>query len=112
MGEIAKQGSRNVVLMYSGAIIGFVNTILLYPKILPKAEYGLISLILSISMLVASISSFGAPNALIRFFPHFRNEEEKSTKRVGEFFSKTLSWCGFSFWAVDACSSRVSVQFI
>lgn len=80
MGEIAKQGGRNAVLMYTGAAVGFVNTILLFPKVLPKAEYGLLSLLIGISVLVASISNFGAPNALIRFFPHFRNEERQSTK--------------------------------
>lgn len=88
MGEIAKHGSRNVVLMYGGALIGFVNTILLYPKILPPAEFGLISLLISISMLIASISSFGAPNALVKFFSHFRDNNTKSTKGLITFLLK------------------------
>ncbi|CAG5085292.1 oligosaccharide flippase family protein [Parvicella tangerina] len=78
MGEIAKHGSRNVILMYVGALIGFANTILLYPKILPKEEYGLISLVLSMAILLAAISSFGTPNALIRYFPHFRNNDNNA----------------------------------
>lgn len=78
MGEIVKHGSRNVVLMYFGALIGFINTILLYPKILPKAEFGLISLIVGIATLISAISNFGTSIALIRYFPRFRNESKAS----------------------------------
>lgn len=66
--------------MYIGAGVGFVNTILLYPKIFPKAEYGLISLIVGIAMLVSSVSNFGTPNALIRYFPKYRDEQDNSDK--------------------------------
>lgn len=79
--------------MYLGALVGFANTILLYPKVLPKAEYGLISLLIGIAMLVSSISSFGTPNALIRFFPHLRDEKAKSTKGLVKYLV-LISGCG------------------
>ncbi len=78
MGELAKHGSRNVILMYAGALIGFANTILFYPKILPKEEYGLVSLVVGIAMLVAAVSNFGTPNAIVRYFPHFREKETQT----------------------------------
>lgn len=71
--------------MYFGALIGFANTILLYPKILPKEEFGLVQLIVSISMLMAAISTFGTPNALVRYFPHFRNNQSKSNSGLVRF---------------------------
>lgn len=79
MGELSKQSSWNTLLMYSGALIGALNTVFLYPKVMPKVEYGLITLMTSIAMLAAGFGSFGTTSAIIRFFPEYYNHENKKT---------------------------------
>lgn len=66
--------------MYVGAIIGALNTILLYPKILPKEEYGLITTMTSLAILIAGISSFGSTSSIVKYLPYFRDKKTKSNK--------------------------------
>ena len=66
--------------MYIGAIIGALNTILLYPKILPKEEYGLITTMTSMAILIAGLSSFGSTSSIVKYLPYFRDKDTKSNK--------------------------------
>jgi O-antigen/teichoic acid export membrane protein len=78
LGLIAKEGSRNVVLMYLGAVLGAINTILLYPNILPSEEYGMINSLMSVAILISGISAFGSNSSVIKFIPYFRDNENKN----------------------------------
>ena len=79
LGIIAKEGSRNAVIMYLGAIIGALNTIVFYPYVMPKEEVGLIMTLTSLSILIAGFSSFGSSASIIKYLPHFRKEDEKNS---------------------------------
>lgn len=78
MGIIAKEGSKNAIIMYFGAVLGAVNTIVLYPQILPTEEFGLVMTMTSISILIAGISAFGSTASIIKYLPFFRDKDRKT----------------------------------
>jgi len=80
LGVIVKEGARNAVILYLGAALGAVNTILLYPKLMTKSEYGVITILTSIALLVAGLSSFGSSTSIIKYLPSYRIEEKKSNQ--------------------------------
>lgn len=76
MGIVLKQTVKNTVISYAGLIIGYINIIILYPTYFSLAEFGLISLLMSVSFVYSQLSAFGLVNTIIKFFPHFRNEDK------------------------------------
>lgn len=73
MGVLARQATLNTLLAYLGIGLGFVNVVLLYPKVLAADQFGLTRLLVSIATIVAQIAQFGADNTVIRYFPYFRD---------------------------------------
>lgn len=77
MGIIVRQASWNAALAYVGLALGFVNVVLLYPRILPADQFGLTRLVVSIATIAAQVAQLGLDNTVIRYFPYFRNVERK-----------------------------------
>lgn len=73
MGEVKKQGINNTIITYSGILIGFVNTLVIMPLILPKEELGLTRVLYAISALFATVFPVGLAGGIIKFFPRFRD---------------------------------------
>ncbi|HIF14490.1 MAG TPA: polysaccharide biosynthesis protein [Bacteroidetes bacterium] len=63
--------------MYVGLVIGYINTVFLFPYILSIEEYGLFRLIIDSGVFLSLIFAFGASNALMKFFPEFRGKSEQ-----------------------------------
>ncbi|MBK9175523.1 MAG: polysaccharide biosynthesis C-terminal domain-containing protein [Flavobacteriales bacterium] len=78
MGIIARQATFNTLLAYFGIGLGFVNVVLLYPRILPADEFGLTRLLVSIATIAAQVAQLGAENTVIRYFPYFRDAARKN----------------------------------
>ena len=78
MGIIAKQGVNNAFILYAGAAVGAVNSILLYPKILPEEQYGLIGLITTMALLLGNLASLGTSSSVIKFLPYYRDETKSN----------------------------------
>lgn len=76
MGIVARQASWNTLLTMAGMGLGFVNMVLLYPKLLTPDEFGLTRLLVSISVVVAQVAHLGGENTLMRYFPYFRNKAD------------------------------------
>ena len=93
MGVIIRQSIKNTVILYVGIIFGFVSTILLFPRILTPAQYGLTRLLFSLSMVCIQFAHLGTKNIIIRFFPYFRDSRESR----GRFFSAILLISFFGF---------------
>jgi O-antigen/teichoic acid export membrane protein len=74
MGVIQKQTIKGSTWSYLGAILGFVNTGLLFPKIFSTSEIGLLSVIVAISALFSQFSSLGINSVTARLFPYFKEE--------------------------------------
>ena len=77
MGVIKRQGIKNTITGYLGIVIGFVNLILIQPHFLTKEELGLTRILYSFSLIVAMFVPMGISNAIIRYFPTFKDEQRK-----------------------------------
>lgn len=86
MGEIKKQSISNTILSYIGALIGFLSLIYIQPHFLGSDNIGLLKLIFSFSWVVAMIMPLGMANVTMRFFPKFRNDENRHNGYFGLLF--------------------------
>ena len=60
--------------IYLGFLIGFVNTYFFTKEgLFSPAEYGLTSLFVKISLLIASLACFAMPNYIIKFYPYYKD---------------------------------------
>ena len=75
MGIIAKQGSWNFVIIYLGVILGTLNNMFLMPHALNKYELGIISVLLSLTLIGAQVSLFGGTQAIIKFYPRYKGSK-------------------------------------
>jgi len=73
MGIVQRQTIRGTAWSYLGALLGFVNIILLSPKIFTTGEIGVVQLLLSFATMLAQFSSLGFANVINRLFPYFRD---------------------------------------
>ena len=95
MGVLLKQSFWSSLIIYLGVLIGFVNSLILFPKYLKTEEIGLLRQIISAATLLLPIAAFGISGTSIKFYPEFSND----VKSKNEFFSLQffLSLVGFSF---------------
>ena len=72
MGTIRRQSISSSLYIYLGFAIGAVNVMVLFPRYFTPEEFGLTRLLLDISVLLATVSTFGAVPATIKFFPFYK----------------------------------------
>jgi O-antigen/teichoic acid export membrane protein len=77
LGIIQRQAIKGTVYLYLGVIIGFITTALIFPKILSKEQIGLLSLLISYSVIFAQFASLGTSRIVIIIFPYFKSKEHK-----------------------------------
>lgn len=77
MGIVQKQTIRGTIWSYLGAFLGFVNIILLSPKIFTTGEIGVVQVLLSFATLLSQFAGLGFTNVINRLFPYFRDSREK-----------------------------------
>jgi O-antigen/teichoic acid export membrane protein len=83
VGIIQRQTLQATVLAYIGVGIGFVTNAILIPYAFdPSTTYGLsqnglLSLLAKMSVILTQISTLGFTNATYRFFPYFRDAENR-----------------------------------
>lgn len=73
MGIVQRQGLRNTVITYAGIGLGFVNSVLLFPRFLAPDQLGLVNLFPFLAVLYAQVASVGSPGTILRYFPFFRD---------------------------------------
>jgi len=86
MGIIQRSGFWTTVINYTGAIIGFVCTLLLFPILLEPDEVGLTNILKAASLIFMQFSCIGCGSITLRFFPFFRSGE----KQFNGIFTLTL----------------------
>jgi O-antigen/teichoic acid export membrane protein len=74
LGIIRKQTIKGTIVSYIGAILGLVNTGILFPHFFSTDQIGLILWLGAITTIAAQFSSLGFNNVTARLFPYFRNE--------------------------------------
>lgn len=73
MGVIQRQGIKNSLVNYIGAVIGMLSTVFVY-NLAPEA-YGHVQLLKSAALLFLPLANLGIQNLTIRFFPTFKTED-------------------------------------
>ncbi len=77
MGIVLKQSFRNTIIIYGAFLIGGINTIVFYPRILESEFYGMVTFLLSASNLVMPLTAFGIQYTIVKFFSSYKTKEEK-----------------------------------
>lgn len=98
MGIIIRQSIKTTAISYIGFVIGYVNTLFLFPLVLTKEQIGLTRLLISVSFLFATFASLGAGNIPTRFFPYFRDESKQHNGILP--FILSIGMTGFALFIV------------
>ncbi|PWG06334.1 lipopolysaccharide biosynthesis protein [Polaribacter aquimarinus] len=77
MGIVLKQSFRNTIIIYGAFLIGGINTIVFYPRILESEFYGMVTFLLSASNLIMPLTAFGVQYTIVKFFSSYQTKEEK-----------------------------------
>lgn len=75
MGVIQRQGIKQTIAFFLGAVIGGINNIILFPKVFEPDQIGLIRLFQDVAVLIAPFLLLGSSGLTIRYFPKFKNEK-------------------------------------
>lgn len=76
MGIVKRQGLFFTLISYLGIIVGAINVLFLVPRLMGMSNYGILNLLIAISIIYSQISQIGIPSILIKFFPAFRTENK------------------------------------
>lgn len=74
MGIVVKQGFFNSFWLAVGIVIGYVNTILLFPVFLTADQFGLTRVLWAAGSVFAQFALLGSPQILVKYFPNFGKE--------------------------------------
>ncbi len=77
MGIVLKQSFRNTIIIYGAFLIGGINTIVFYPRILESEFYGLVTFLLSTSNIIMPLTALGVHFTIVKFFSSYKTKEEK-----------------------------------
>ena len=77
MGIVLRQSFRNTIIIYGAFLIGGINTILFYPKILESEFYGMVVILLSASNLIMPLTAFGIQYTIVKFYSSYETKEQK-----------------------------------
>jgi len=77
VGAVKRQAIIGTFYTFSGAIIGFITTGILFPSYLTTEQIGLISVLVAYAIIFSQFASLGFNNTATRMFSYFRNKEKK-----------------------------------
>ena len=77
MGIIIRESLKSSIINYVGVLIGTVNVLFLYNKLLTTEEYGLYAILISFPVVAAGFINLGIPHVAIRFFNRFADVGKK-----------------------------------
>jgi len=70
-----RQGITGTLILYFGVVLGFINSTLLFPKLLGADIFGFVQTLSFTNNLLITLVLLGLPGAVIRFYPYFREEK-------------------------------------
>ncbi len=77
MGEIRQQAFKNSLVLYLGLFLGYINVVVLFPKVFSPDEFGLTRLILAFSNVLSIASNLGFKNVTVRYLPYFKDKKRQ-----------------------------------
>ncbi len=96
MGLIQRQSIKYSAVSVIGILVGALSTIFIYK--LDEAFYGTIQFVVSMANLLFPILSIGATSLVVRFFPDFKDTENRHNGFLGFVF--LLAFVGIGLWLV------------
>ncbi len=102
MGIIIKQSIRNSIISYSGALLGAVNVLIIYERMLLPEELGQMKYIIATAFLIIPMVIMGANSIILRFYPRFENAEKKNHGLLG--FGLIMVFIGYCIYLVVTIS--------
>lgn len=107
MGIIAKQSIQGTIVTYLGVAVGFVTTFFVLTRFLSTEEIGLARVLVDAATLFIGLAQLGTSSSIIRFYPHFRSQEQgtKSQDEHGFFFwTLIVPLVGFALFTAIYCA--------
>ncbi len=98
MGVIQRQTIKGTLYSYLGVGLGFINLVILSPKIFSSDQIGVIQVLVAMAVILAQFASLGFNNVSIKMFPLFRDEEKKHHGYLGLGF--IISLIGFALFSI------------
>jgi len=86
MGVIIRQSIKGTIVNYVGAGIGMFTTFFIVTRFLTLEEFGLTQVLVKVGLLFANLALIGTNSSILRFYPYFKNPENKDH--------------GFFFWTL------------
>ena len=77
MGLVQKDALRTTIISSFGLVSGYLNKGLFFLLIFSTEQIGVVNLVFSLGVLFAQFSNFGAVYSIWKFFPFFKNKENK-----------------------------------
>lgn len=74
MGLVRRHSIQFSAIFYTGIVLGYINTVLLFPNFLQPDEFGLTRILLSVAIVVSQFAQLSTPNMVIRYHPFFGNK--------------------------------------
>ncbi len=112
MGIIIRQSIKTVIVTYAGIVLGFVNTLILYPLVLTQEQVGLTRTLINVAVLFSTFSALGAVTIPTLFFPFFKDPAKRHHGFL--FFLIAVGMTGFSLFVVAfiAFQSQITSAYI
>lgn len=93
MGIIQRQSTIGTVIIYSGTIIGFITSTLIFPNVLSSEEIGLLGVLVAFAMIFSRFAGLGINNVGNRLFPYFRDAKKNHNGFL--FLALSTTFVGF-----------------
>ena len=92
MGVVQKESIRNTIIYYSGVALGYLNMVIIFPRVFQSDQYGLVRFIFPFAGIMAICYLIGIPSVIIRFFPHLKDKDKRHNGLL--FFSLSVMAVG------------------
>lgn len=76
MGVVIRQGAKSSLFSYLSIVLGFVNTIIIYPLVLEVNELGEIQFVLQTAVLILPFLIFGFSSVSTKFFSKYSSSDD------------------------------------
>jgi len=63
-----------MTIYYLGVVLGYINTVILFPNFLEPDQFGLTRLLLSVSIIISQVAQLGTPGMVIRYYPNLKKK--------------------------------------
>ena len=80
MNIIVRQSFWSSIVIYIGVVLGFVNSIILFPQFLSTEQIGIVRQLISAATLLIPITTFGVNASYVKFYPNFVDDKSQKNQ--------------------------------